>query len=209
LFYNNVLAMDFFGYPTPHTPPRWLELILGPMFSGKTTELVRLHKNYTYIGKKVLVINYIGDKRYHESLMSTHDKLMIPCINVNSLADIADTQIAEADVILVNEGQFFTDLVKHVLDYVEKHNKLVYVCGLDGDYRRQKFGFILDLIPYCDKITKLSSFCSLCKNGKKAIFSHRIVTEESQILIGSDIYIPLCRDCYMVQTSNLTTATSD
>jgi thymidine kinase len=201
--------MDFFGYPNPHTPPRWLELILGPMFSGKTTELVRLHKNYTYIGKKVLVINYIGDKRYHESLMSTHDKLMIPCINVNSLADIADTQIAEADVILVNEGQFFTDLVKHVLDYVEKHNKLVYVCGLDGDYRRQKFGFILDLIPYCDKITKLSSFCSLCKNGKKAIFSHRIVTEESQILIGSDIYIPLCRDCYMVQTSTLTTATSD
>jgi len=200
--------MEFFGYPNPAIPPRWLELILGPMFSGKTTELVRLHKNYTYIGKTVLVVNYIGDKRYHESLMSTHDKLMIPCINVNSLAEIKESLIVDSDVILVNEGQFFTDLVKHVLEYVEKYNKLVYVCGLDGDYRRQKFGFILDLIPYCDKITKLSSFCSLCKNGKKAIFSHRIVTEESQILIGSDIYIPLCRDCYISQPVQLSTITT-
>ena len=183
--------------------PRWLELIIGPMFSGKTTELLRLHKNYSFIGKKVLVVNYAGDKRYHDSLLSTHDKKMIPCTNVTSLSDIEEMAIHDSDVILINEGQFFTDLVKHVLDYVEKYNKIVYVSGLDGDFKRQKFGGILDLIPYCDKIHKLSSFCSLCKNGKSGIFSHRIVTQEDQVLIGSDIYIPLCRDCYLQQTTSI------
>ncbi len=197
--------MDFMENTNHIVHPRWLEIIIGPMFSGKTTELLRLHKNYTYIGKKVFVINYDGDKRYHDTFLSSHDKWMIPCVNVNLLSEIDVNSIIESDVILVNEGQFFTDLVKCVLEYVEKYNKIVYVCGLDGDYKRQKFGDILELIPFCDKITKLTSFCSICKNGKKAIFSHRIVGDETQILIGTDIYVPLCRDCYIISSTDRTT----
>ena len=63
----------------------YLEIILGPMFSGKTTQLVQMHKNYTYIGKNVTVINYVDDTRYHDAMLSTHDKLMIPCIFVKHL----------------------------------------------------------------------------------------------------------------------------
>jgi thymidine kinase len=103
--------------------------------------------------------------------------------------------IYTADVILINEGQFFPDLYSVVKDMVE-NKKHVYVCGLDGDFERKKFGQILDLIPIADKIEKLSSLCSLCKNGTRGIFSMRLTKEKTQTLIGSDNYIPVCRNCY-------------
>jgi thymidine kinase len=181
----------------------YLELFIGPMFSGKTTQLIQIHKTYSYIGKKIFVINYVEDTRYHGELLSTHDKLMIPCIFAKSLSDLwkdVDSSyykdIHEADVILINEGQFFSDLYTVVLDMVEKEHKMVYICGLDGDFTRNKFGQILDLIPFCDKVTKLQALCSICKNGKKAVFSHRVTQEKTQVVIGSDNYKPLCRECY-------------
>jgi len=176
----------------------YLELILGPMFSGKTTQIIQHYKSYSYIGKKVAVINYAEDKRYHDSLLSTHDQIMIPCILVKNLTDIVnDEVIVNADVILINEGQFFPDIYEIVLEFVEKQQKTVYICGLDGDFKRNKFGKLLDLIPYCDKITKLNALCSQCRNGEAGLFSHRITGETSQIVIGSSNYRPLCRACYL------------
>jgi thymidine kinase len=172
----------------------YLEIILGPMFSGKTTHLVSQYKKFTYIGKKVCVINYSEDKRYHETMLSTHDKIMIPCIFSERLGDIRE--VDDADVIIINEGQFFEDLFEVVIDLVEKKHKSVYVCGLDGDFKRNKFGKILDLIPYCDKVMKLNSLCSQCRDGTMGVFSHRISKETSQVVIGSDNYQPLCRKCY-------------
>ena len=182
----------------------YLEIILGPMFSGKTTQIIQIHNNYTYIGKNVVVINYAEDKRYHESMLSTHDQKMIPCILLTDIQDAWTNvlhehydNLQEADVILINEGQFFTNLFETVKNMIDKKNKVVYICGLDGDFERKKFGELLDLIPYCDKVTKLNSLCSQCKNGKKGIFSCRLTQEKTQIVIGSDNYKPLCRICYL------------
>jgi thymidine kinase len=74
--------------------------------------------------------------------------------------------------------------------------KKIYVGGLDGDFERKKFGQILDLIPMCDKINKLTSLCSICKNGVPGIFSKRLTLETEQTIVGSDNYIPVCRSCY-------------
>lgn len=196
LYSNDYIKME--GY---------LELCLGPMFSGKTTQLIQTHKKYVYIGKKVSVINYFDDVRYHDSLLSTHDKLMIPCIFAKTLSEIwinpeneNYTSLHEADVVLINEGQFFSDLFDMVLHLVEVENKKVYIFGLDGDFKRCKFGQILDLIPFCDKLTKLNSLCAVCKDGTKGIFSHRVSQETSQVVIGSDNYKPLCRKCYNNET---------
>lgn len=181
----------------------YLELILGPMFSGKTTQLIQKYNNYTYIGKSVVVINYADDKRYHDSMLSTHDKKMIPCILTYDLHDMWANplneyyaQIHSADVILINEGQFFEFIKDTVVDMVDNEDKIVYICGLDGDFQRQMFGELIYLLPFCDKITKLHSLCAECKNGKKGIFSCRITKETSQVVIGSDNYKPLCRSCY-------------
>lgn len=184
--------------PTHTSSTGYLELWVGPMFSGKTTHLIKTYKKFTYIGKRVVVVNYAADTRYHETLLSTHDRIMIPCIQAMKLVEVLDT-ITTADVILINEGQFFVDLYEIVLDLVER-GKMVYVCALDGDFQRNRFGRVLDLIPMCDRVSKLHALCSHCRDGTPAIFSHRITQEEGQVVIGSDNYVPLCRACYITST---------
>jgi thymidine kinase len=172
----------------------YLEIILGSMFSGKTSRLVEIYKQCKFCNIEVEVINHSIDERYDEELMSTHDKIKIPCIKTKKILDVL-SKIENVDVILINEGQFFEDLYETV-DEMLKNGKKVYICGLDGDFERKKFGQILDLIPLCDKVTKLTSLCSLCKNGTPGIFSKRITSEKEQTVVGSDNYIPVCRDCY-------------
>ena len=193
----------------------YLELIIGPMYSSKTSRLVEVYKQCQFCNISVAVINHIIDNRYDEELLSTHDKVKIPCIKTNVLKNVWLTEeldlendiienipriqdklkIYRSDVILINEGQFFEDLYDVVIDML-KRGKKIYVCGLDGDFERKKFGQILDLIPLCDKVDKLTSLCTLCKNGTRGIFSMRLTQETEQTVVGSDNYIPVCRKCY-------------
>jgi thymidine kinase len=174
----------------------YLELIVGPMFSGKTTYIMDVYDACYKKGEKVLVINYEKDMRYHSTLLSTHDKRTCPCIFVDKVSDALETSAIQlSDIILINEGQFFSDIYETVLYIVETLKKKVFICGLDGDFKRQKFGRLLDLVPLCDNIVKLKSRCDIC--SEPALFSYRKVDNIQQVLIGSDIYVPLCRDCYL------------
>lgn len=180
----------------------YLSLFIGPMYSGKTSKLLELYKQFKFCEMPTLVVNYIGDNRYDTTMLSTHDKSMIPCMMCETLSDICDIfndklteQFTDADIILINEGQFFKDIVEWVTIAVNKYHKHVYICGLDGDYKRRLFGNWLDLIPQSDAIIKLYSFCSNCKKHP-GIFSHRLNNETQQVLIGADSYIPLCRKCF-------------
>lgn len=180
----------------------YLSLIIGPMFSGKTTTLINLYKKYTLSNIPTIVINYIEDKRYHNSKMSTHDKVMVPCNSYYKLNEcINEKNIEKYDVFLINEGQFFSDLKDTVIKLVETYKKTVYVCGLDGDFKRNKFNEIMDLIPLCDEVIKKKSICKKCRDGTMAIFSHRITNETCIKVIGSENYIPLCRNCYIKYNS--------
>ena len=176
----------------------YLELIIGPMFSGKTSELISLSKQYTLSKMNTCVINNSSDTRYHKTLLSTHDKLMIPCINTNNICDaLTPSVIQNHSVFLINEGQFFTDLYESVISLVETHHKIVHVCGLDGDFKRAEFGQLLKLIPMCDNIVKKTAICSRCEDGTKGLFSHRIGNETSIKIIGSSGYMSVCRNCYL------------
>ena len=196
-----------------HKSGAYLELAVGPMFSAKTSFLVELYKQYKFCEISVAVINHSIDNRYDNEMLSTHDKVKIPCIKSDKLMDLyteyidiehpTDSiprlqdkfKVMSSEVILINEGQFFTDLEEFVKLMLVKGKK-IYVSGLDGDFERKKFGHILDLIPLCDKVTKLTSLCSLCKDGTRAIFSKRLTNETEQTVVGSDNYIPVCRSCY-------------
>ncbi len=181
----------------------YLSICGGCMFSGKTSWLLQQYKKYLYIGKKISVVNFDQDKRYHDSLLSTHDKVMIPCIQARKLTDVYE-QMQSSDVILINEGQFFEDLFEIVCRLVETNHKIVHIAALDGDFQRNMFGQILQLLPRCDDYIKLHALCSQCKDGTKAAFSYRISRESEQISIGSDNYVPLCRKCYEINESNTT-----
>ena len=193
----------------------YLELFIGPMFSGKTSKLLDIYKQCKFCNIPVTVINHKIDNRYDDELLSTHDQVKIPCLQACELNNIwfcqgidnvykksiyekdlwAHNAVRESDVILINEGQFFPDLYEVVVDMLAC-NKKIYICGLDGDFERKKFGQILDLIPLCDKVSKLTSLCSKCKNGTAGIFSMRLTNETVQTVVGSDNYIPVCRKCY-------------
>ena len=180
----------------------YLEIIIGPMFSSKTSSLLQIYKQCNFCNIPVSIINHSIDKRYHDTMMSNHDKVMAPCIQTNKLENVWSIYgnehyetLRKSDVILINEGQFFEDLYDVVVDMLH-HQKKIYICGLDGDFERKKFGTILDLIPLCDKVRKLTSLCSLCKDGTRGIFSMRLTNEKDQTLVGSDNYIPVCRKCY-------------
>lgn len=174
----------------------YLEIFIGPMYSGKTSKLLEIYKQYKFCNVPIEVINYSEDTRYHDTMLSSHDEIMIPCIQTLKMRDVMNEErIQNAHVILINEGQFFEDLVPVVLELVQLKKK-VYVSGLDSDFERKKFGTLLDLIPICDKVTKIHSLCSLCKDGTAGIFSLRLTQEKEQKVIGAECYIPVCRYCY-------------
>lgn len=174
----------------------YLEVIIGPMFSGKTSKLLDIYKICQFCDISVLIINHSLDNRFTNNNLSSHDNKKAPCIFTNNLLN-SGINFSNIDVILINEGQFFNDLYLFVEEYL-KHNKQIYVCGLDGDFEKKKFGHILDIIPLSDKVTKLTSLCSICKDGTKAIFSKRLTSEKEQTIIGIENYIPVCRNCYNI-----------
>tara|TARA_E500000331_G_scaffold344483_1_gene380808 strand:+ start:15030 stop:15722 length:693 start_codon:yes stop_codon:yes gene_type:complete len=199
----------------PNTRGGYLELIIGPMFSGKTSRLLEIHKKCKISNIECVIINHSSDNRYsNNATVLSHSKEKAPCILLDNLYSIVNNmacedkhditkQLCKSKVILINEGQFFDDIKESVMLLVEQYNKIVYVCGLDGDFKRSTFGNLLTLIPLCDKIEKLPSLCKKCCNGNKAIFSHRTSKNLCQKLIGGqDEYLPLCRKCYL--ENNLT-----
>lgn len=177
-----------------------LHIIIGSMFSGKTSALIDMYNKLKLADINVVAINYVEDQRYSENLLSTHDKVMIPSINLLKLSNITTSAINNAKYrnskyILINEAQFFGDLYEFTMNAVERDKKCVYVYGLDGDFRRDKFGQIMDLIPLSNTITKLQACCHFCANN--GIFSHRLTGDKRQKVIGSSNYVPLCRNCYL------------
>ena len=82
-------------------------------------------------------------------------------------------------------------------------DKHIYVCGLDGDYQMKQFGQMLEIIPLCNEVEKLTAICSICANGKKAYFTKRITNETGQKVIGNDNYLPVCRKCHKKRSSNI------
>ena len=177
-----------------------LELIIGPMFSGKSTELIRQIRRRKTINKKVLVIKPAIDTRYNNKLTS-HNFESENCVVLDNLKDIETDEINKHDTIVIDEGQFFTDLKENVINWVDTQNKDVIIGGLDGDFERKPMGQILDLIPHADKYTKLRALCKICNDGTDAIFSKRKINVSNNILIGGEeSYIPVCRKHYFNNT---------
>jgi len=173
-----------------------LDLIIGPMFSGKSTELIRKIRLAKIINKKVLVIKPLIDIRYKDNKIVTHSFEQEECKSVEKLENI-DKIIDNYDLIVVDEGQFFPDLKKYILLWVELYNKEIIIAGLDGDSKRNKIGQILDLIPYSNSCTKINSLCKKCNDGTPGIFSLRTNDNQEQVQIGgTESYMPVCRKHY-------------
>ena len=172
-----------------------LDIVIGPMFSGKSSYVTSVVSRYGALGIPVLVITHESDQRYSTHEVVTHDGRRAPCVHAK---DLDKVDIAPYKVVIVDEAQFFTHLVPFVEWAVDTHNKHVFLVGLDGDSNRRKFGEILDCIPLADRVLRLTAFCKRCADGTPGLFSYRHGFHHDQVLVGgSNCYEALCRNCYL------------
>ncbi|KAL0738455.1 hypothetical protein Bca4012_014665 [Brassica carinata] len=194
----------------PFSAPGEIHVVVGPMFSGKTTTLLRRILSERETGKKVAVIKSDKDDRYCAESIVTHDGEKFPCWALPDLSSFKerfgfDAYRNRLDVIGIDEAQFFGDLYEFCRQAADEEGKTVIVAGLDGDYLRRRFGSVLDLVPVADTVTKLASRCEVC--GKRASFTLRKTEERATELIGgAEVYMPVCRSHYVSGQGVLETA---
>lgn len=174
-----------------------IEIILGPMFSGKSTELCRRVERYDAIGMKIFIINHDLDNRTDDSI-KTHSGKKLQARKASFLKTILDDEeYLNSDVVGIDEAQFFPDLFDFI-KIAERHNKIFIIAGLDGNYKREPMGDILRIIPYSDSVVKISAMDMEDKDGSEAIFTKRIVDSESPVLVGAqECYKAVSRKNYL------------
>ncbi|KAL7591797.1 hypothetical protein Lser_V15G34868 [Lactuca serriola] len=184
----------------PLRPSGEIHVIVGPMFAGKTTALLRRIKSEGTNGRNIAMIKSSKDTRYAVNSVVTHDGTKYPCWALPDLLSFKQKFGEEAyeklDVIGIDEAQFFDDLYEFCCKAADTDGKTVIVAGLDGDYLRRNFGPVLDIVPLADTITKLTARCEVC--GKKAHFTFRKTKEtKTELIGGADMYMPVCRQHYV------------
>ena len=172
----------------------WIEVVCGGMFSGKTEELIRRAKRAHIAGQNVIIVKPALDKRYSDTQVVSHNETALPSI----LLDTADQIIlltSNADVVCVDEAQFFDDRIVDVVNALANDGKRVIVAGLDMDYNGNPFGPMPYLLAVAEFVTKLHAVCS--ESGVMANFSQRVIENESTVLLGEyDAYEPRARHCF-------------
>lgn len=176
-----------------------ITLIIGCMFAQKTTELLRRVRRYRSIGYKVLVVNYAHDIRYGSNCIASHDIDKVPALAVEKLEEIPESELGNHRVLVIDEGQFYPDLLAKVSSWADRYDDLhIVISGLDGDAERRPFGQMLQLVPHAEELVRLSAYCSVCADGTLAHFSKKIAGSAAQVEIGaSDKYVPTCRKHFL------------
>jgi thymidine kinase len=172
----------------------WIEVICGGMFSGKTEELIRRLRRAQIARQRVAIFKPVVDDRYASDEIVTHDRISIPSVPVRHPRDILE-QGRDAQVLGIDEVQFFDRSVVAVCQELADRGTRVIVAGLDTDYRGQAFEPVPELLAVAEYITKTHAVCVIC--GNPASRTQRVVRRGDRILVGgSDAYEPRCRRCY-------------
>jgi thymidine kinase len=173
-----------------------LHVVCGPMFSGKTTLAMQTVRRYRSVGTNVMILSHSSDTRYTLHGLGSHDAVVMTAHLGTTLMPFVDQpDWHESRVIVVEEAQFFPDLVEFCLKAVETCGKTVFVYGLDGNFRREPFGHILELAPLADTFHKIAAFCKLCQNDTPAIFTAAVqaMPTDGVCVAGADVYKAVCR----------------
>ena len=172
----------------------WIEVICGPMFSGKTEELIRRLKRAIIAKNKILVFKPKIDNRYSDNLIVSHNNNSIESIIVDNESEILNIP-NDVNIIGIDEIQFFKKEIVDICIKLANQNKRVIVSGLDKDFQGQPFGIMPNILSEAEYISKLNAICNVC--GDYAFFTKRISKDKEQILLGElDKYEANCRNCF-------------
>jgi thymidine kinase len=177
------------------TTPGVLEVITGPMFSGKSEELIRRLKRARIARQRVACYKPDIDLRYHRTSIASHSSQThdaVPIASVDELRDLLHPQLDSIDVIGIDEVQFLApEIIPLALDLVAA-GKRVLLAGLDTTFANEPFGPVPNLMALADKVTKLSAVCMVC--GQPAIHTQRLTQSQELVVVGAtDIYEARCR----------------
>jgi len=181
-------------YTMVHKHMGWIEVICGSMFSGKTEELIRRIRRAQIARQRVEIFKPAIDTRYSEAEIVSHDEQKLPSIMVKNAPQIISLSL-EAQVVGIDEAQFFGKGLIKVAKTLANMGKRVIIAGLDMDYRGEPFQPIPDLLAIAEDITKTHAICVIC--GNPANFTQRKTKSKNQVVIGAaDIYDARCRNCF-------------
>ncbi len=181
----------------------WIEVITGPMFAGKTEELIRRIRRLQYAKQNILVFKPAMDTRYADNEVVSHNDSRTQSINISKASEIMKYVTQETNVVAIDEIQFLDKDALEICEYLADHGVRVIVSGLDRDFRGEPFSFMPKLLSMAEYVTKLTAICVKCFtpatrtqriiNGKPANYHDPI------ILVGAkDTYEARCRDCHEV-----------
>jgi len=177
-----------------------IEIICGSMFSGKTEELLRRLKRAEFAKQKVAVFKPLIDTRYDARKIVSHDSNAIKSKPVKLAIEILD-KIDNAEVIAIDEAQFFDKELIRISNLLANQGKRVIIAGLDMDFKGKPFGIMPDLLAIAEHITKVHAICIEC--GTAANHSYRLTKNQQLIELGDKLeYKALCRDCFFEKEDN-------
>lgn len=183
-----------------------LEVIIGPMFSGKTSELIRLVEREVYAKKKGAIFKIAFDKRYSSKQVVTHNGLRYDAYTISSseegLRKIEDVALSNnLDAVGVDEVNFFPGGVVELLDRLADNRKVI-ACGLNLNFKAEPFSTTMELAARADRVRYLSAVCVVC--GQEATRTQRLIggnpaPRDSPIIVvgGKEMYEPRCRSCFV------------
>ncbi len=183
----------------PHQLPKdtgWIEVITGCMFSGKTEELIRRLRRAQIAKQKVKIFKPRIDARYSENSIVSHNEQSLPSILIDDINEVL-AQADDAQVIGIDEAQFFNEGIVHICNLLASKGKRVIVAGLDQDYTGKPFDPIPQLLAVAEYITKQHAICVVC--GNPADKTQRKISESERVIVGAaNIYEARCRKCHYI-----------
>ena len=173
----------------------WVEVVCGPMFSGKTEELIRRLRLAQIAKQRIQIFKPAIDDRYEDDYITSHGDQKFICTPIQKVEEVLERLDDATRVVGIDEAQFFGDALSDICNKLGNRGLRVIVAGLDQDYRGEPFGPIPRLLAIAESILKLKAVCMVC--GGEASRSQRLTSEGGQVVVGSgERYEARCRACF-------------
>jgi thymidine kinase len=173
----------------------WIEAICGPMFSGKSEELMRRLRRAMIARKRVQVFKPVIDTRYSEDEIVSHTEMRMKSETIGKVSDILNQLDWRTQVVGIDEANFLGQELVGVATQLADSGKQVIVAGLDTDYMGRPFPPMPDLLTLAESITKTLAICMRCGNPAK--HTQRLVESSDLIVVGAaGLYEARCRRCF-------------
>lgn len=183
--------------PYGHNLTGCIEVVCGPMFSGKTEELIRRVRRAQIARQKVQIFKPAIDDRYHETKVVSHSSQSIEATPVSGSIEILKRLLDSTRIVAIDEVQFFDENIIQVVRKLARRGVRVICAGLDQDYKGQPFGPIPHLLAIADDVRKITAICTICGHPASKTFRKVEVNSDEQVLVGeTESYEARCRTHY-------------